>query len=354
MDYDSWIKLPLEKQIIFLQNIIETLRIPFKIVNLHNFENICIGILEYDSCEFLFIPGCKNVTLGWQNTSTLNMMLMDDLYKIDNPLGLYKSLLNKEKNPDYINYYNSQIESIKNGTFELPDFIKQHYHNKEMIYNYISSHTSPMRFVDIPSLIVEKQPQKITSEKAEIMGYYDIATQKCSIPIAEDILNKLKSAAMLNATTINIPNKFYIYLSHDKKKYYLTPPKIEIHFDDILSRITKEGFSLMNEDQWEYVCGAGNSSIFRWGNFYPNDRDTRYNFWGIDMCQKNTDREIIYSTFFTKGGDGGRIQAELLEYELTFALHFPMSTSYREPYNLSDNLISKTQSSFFYRRAIIL
>lgn len=56
----------------------------------------------------------------------------------------------------------------------------------------------------------------------------------------------------------------------------------------------------MNEDQWEYVCGAGNSSIFRWGNFYPNDRDTRYNFWGIDMCQKIQTVKLYIPHFLPK------------------------------------------------------
>jgi formylglycine-generating enzyme required for sulfatase activity len=32
-----------------------------------------------------------------------------------------------------------------------------------------------------------------------------------------------------------------------------------------------EGLRLLTFDEWEYACGAGSTTLFRWGDFRPSD-----------------------------------------------------------------------------------
>lgn len=40
---------------------------------------------------------------------------------------------------------------------------------------------------------------------------------------------------------------------------------------ELKQQLDKQGFQLLSEDQWEYVCGAATRRLFRWGNEKPCD-----------------------------------------------------------------------------------
>ena len=110
-------------------------------------------------------------------------------------------------------------------------------------------------------------------------------------------------------------------------------------------RVTKDfaqqGFRLPTNDEWEYLCGAGSRTFFRWGNDcpcdrYPNDRlaDAKIielaqrwepgepiwdpvrgewewgkhrmpNAFGMEIARNPYDLEVVSSPGFYRGGDGG-------------------------------------------------
>lgn len=42
--------------------------------------------------------------------------------------------------------------------------------------------------------------------------------------------------------------------------------------DDVIQLLAKNGFRLPSSDEWEFLCGAGVTTLFRWGDHVPCDR----------------------------------------------------------------------------------
>jgi hypothetical protein len=44
-----------------------------------------------------------------------------------------------------------------------------------------------------------------------------------------------------------------------------------ISYDEFVRKIEKSGFRLPTEDEWEYLCGGGLRTLFRWGDSFDYD-----------------------------------------------------------------------------------
>jgi hypothetical protein len=72
------------------------------------------------------------------------------------------------------------------------------------------------------------------------------------------------------------------------------------------------GLRLLTSDEWEYVCGAGSRTLFRWGDFCPGDcypgdcypTDDRSD-WNKIVSGRKTAIEFVCSEDFSplKSGD---------------------------------------------------
>jgi len=109
---------------------------------------------------------------------------------------------------------------------------------------------------------------------------------------------------------------------------------------ELTAKLSSEGFRLPTSDEWEYACGAGNPTLYRWGDHAPSDREPRVtteqsldlmrrmrievagnrsqpefpwdwelhrrpNVLGITMASITTTSELTADTCITRGGDGG-------------------------------------------------
>ncbi|MER5866295.1 hypothetical protein [Kitasatospora sp. NPDC002040] len=83
---------------------------------------------------------------------------------------------------------------------------------------------------------------------------------------------------------------------------------------DMPALLAARGLRMPSSDEWEHACGAGATTLFRWGNDLPPDRDP-YNFpdgphhrpnaLGLRIAYDTYRTELTSSVTAVHGGDGG-------------------------------------------------
>lgn len=106
---------------------------------------------------------------------------------------------------------------------------------------------------------------------------------------------------------------------------------------DLSEAVTAGGFALPTEDEWEYLCGGGARTLFRWGNDLP---DLPYGYGDEAGTLQHPNRQgvrIAYDQFMTealddwavaKGGDGGLSMHDGIGM---LPMLLPLSTFFRSP-----------------------
>jgi len=83
--------------------------------------------------------------------------------------------------------------------------------------------------------------------------------------------------------------------------------------------LLESSFRFPTSDEWEYICGSGAQTLFRWGDHIPCDRypnekksgDADWNLhripnsFGINIAFDPYKRELLKEPDMTRGGDGG-------------------------------------------------
>lgn len=190
-----------------------------------------------------------------------------------------------------------QIESFQNTAGE--------YYIDTDIYSYVQSVTTPPRKVTISPMIVEIKPTKI--------GFEPISSEELKIQNLLQDNPDCPAASIVNCCDLK-PDSSYGFKRYQDGSIaaWQIIPKT---YEDIQAELTAEGLRLLTFDEWEYACGAGSTTLFRWGDFCPGDcyPDVRSdwklhlqpNFFGLYMAQDPYDREIINEKQHFRGGDGG-------------------------------------------------
>lgn len=84
----------------------------------------------------------------------------------------------------------------------------------------------------------------------------------------------------------------------------------------LVAALAEAGFRLLTPDEWEYACGGGADSLFRWGDHapcdhYPSDphpdwdRHQQRNAFGLHIAEDPYKNELTSDGSLTRGGDGG-------------------------------------------------
>jgi hypothetical protein len=91
---------------------------------------------------------------------------------------------------------------------------------------------------------------------------------------------------------------------------------VHLRHADVAADLAKQGFRFPTSDEWEYACGAGADSLFRWGDHVPCDRypisssggwdlHRRPNAFGVTIAFDPYKCELVAEPDVARGGDSG-------------------------------------------------
>lgn len=227
------------------------------------------AVFKYKESEFVFVPGAT-VTLGYE--------------------GLPKNLSNET------------LEGLK-YCLENPNDLDT------VLEEYIRDNFSKLRKVTIKPMLVERELQTVAWKKSDLeeLKEYD-----------SDLLkdyNEFKSSDY-NRLTLDETARFTKVEDDIEIELYSV-----VTYDELCENLKKEGFSLANLDEWEYLCGGGCRTLFPWGDdldynmnllYFSKEGNDKYdleepNFFGLSIAYDPYKMEIVGDDddYVFKGGDGG-------------------------------------------------
>lgn len=237
-------------------------------------------VLEYEGDQFVFVPGQKNVVLGWDTDQcSLGEGVLEGLREdFDSGHSYYQREIEETQN-----YYQKDIATANaNGDLEKVEELRSELAEE---LNGIEEEMTEKGYVSWDNFLAkwnENLSQCLSPLRTVDIG--DMIVEVDSRYIEEDMPSLSQAVCAL-----------------------------------------KEGpFTLATEDEWEYLCNGGARTLFRWGDTLKDvlaeiyevgrvskdEEDTpsvleQPNALGLFIAYDSYKYEIIDNTVYTKGGDGG-------------------------------------------------
>jgi formylglycine-generating enzyme required for sulfatase activity len=229
------------------------------------------AVYDYNGTEFVFVPG-DTVTLGWDSfASNLPASSVDAL----------QEELEVESTEEVINFFRSQM--------------------------------SPVRTVTVSPLLVERRPKapgwiEYAADSPEVTQIRENMSPHLILRSGPDVTY----AGYLRERTVGGTQIVELYQAMD--------------YEGLIAALGNTGFRLPTEDEWEYLCGGGSRSLYRWGESLLPEVSGRFripaesqnidiadehylagaNQFGVAINFDPYKMEVVMdSPVILKGGDGG-------------------------------------------------
>ncbi|WP_328653467.1 hypothetical protein OG598_06250 [Micromonospora sp. NBC_00330] len=166
---------------------------------------------------------------------------------------------------------------------------------------YVDAMTSPVRTVELPATLVAVD-----------------AFDPCEVSLAPDdprVLNLIASEGAQLDGVSQFRSAGGLTVEFDRTGQVTRARAItDVSYDEAMAQLASAGLRTTTADEWEWACGAGATTLFRWGDDCPNDgypydhktgvhRET--NLWGLAIGQDPYKHEATTERTIVCGGDGG-------------------------------------------------
>lgn len=285
-------------------------------------------LVDIDGSPFVFVPGQKEVILGWDNgTNGLNYLdIADDRREIY--VSLEKCLHHWVQEWDFTNIdiFSDQNKPIQNDLDDL-----------------VNSQTSLLRSISIPSLLVEVKPSYVGMvEKGEysiVSGMFDGDQEWFS-----SIKDKIEKNLFSNEPTLSQPfvdfpayvyeTDQYFLVQKDDLDHYTVYGTTSVHYREVKKQTEKTGMGFLSSDEWEYCCGGSTRRLFKWGNkiqrkmFEPGESVLQQqNMFGLIIGNIGWGPELVEDGGLVKGGWMNTRSQNILEKLLPYSSYYVNSKS---------------------------
>lgn len=169
------------------------------------------------------------------------------------------------------------------------------------LLEYVDAMTSPLRWAEFPAMLIAVQ-----------------AFDPCETPLALDdprVLELVASAGDRPGTIQVFQPDGGLRVEFDQTGQVAQARALrKVSYDEGLTALTSMGLRTATPDEWEWACGAGAATLFRWGDHslgdgYPfadkTDPQRQANLWGIAIGQDPYRHEVTTERTVVCGGDGG-------------------------------------------------
>lgn len=277
-----WTELPDQEKEDTLRMLLDKLPEGFVYKGMETFErygsSMTTGVYEYKEREFVLVPG-DQVTLGWDRWQEgMDEMTAEDLQ-----------------------------ETV--SEYEIED-----------VDGFIRDQMSPVRQAVIEPLLVERRTQQL--------GWTEVSLDDSSALADEDFQKEIEKFKLSAYSGYMLNKQFRLDRQEGEIRAYVF--NSELTYEGVLTDAEEEGFSLPNEDEWEYLYGGGCRTLFPWGDSFNYELKFRYfedkgkreqeqeeeerpydlelpNVFGLYFAGDPYQYELTSggSDYLPKGGDGG-------------------------------------------------
>lgn len=224
---------------------------------------------DADGSEFVFVPG-DTVTLGWHaSASKMDQKTRRDL-----------------------------AEALGDPT-------------PEELASLLSASCTPLRTVTLPPMLVERNVREL--------GWYDTTADDSRIQEDEKLRHYLEDyLAQPHPGVYELDETLKLQYQQGKLRVQLYRP---ISYQALLAQVRSSGFDLPTEDEWEYLCGGGLRTFWRWGDSFDYGMEIPYfatpethiswniawpNQFGLVIaCDPYRYEVVAGGDIILKAGDGG-------------------------------------------------
>lgn len=304
-----------------------------------NGTNLYTAIFDDNGTEFVFIPGAKNITLGWKaaiSSKKEEPFLMEQVKDI-----FLDYFLMPNNNSDIININNrQQLQNL----LDKEDYKQADILLSKMVYDFIDEHTSFLRKVDIEPMLIERKSTSINWVFVKEISSKIIADSPTYFKIYQEIIKSSKPFIIKQHTSQSRNTKIQKFeiTEHGLNVYKY----IDMSYEEVLFNYTSKGYSIPNRNQWEYAATYGCTLFLQNTDILLNKHTNAPNAFGLYIADDIYKPEMISDDKYTfKAGDNGYFK-KYISNKLTYFSLNPF-------YNVTSNFFEYTDNNGFYARKVI-
>ncbi len=212
------------------------------------------------------------------------------------------------------------------------------------IHDYIARVTLRVRHVELAPVLIETTARELGWEPVDPDD-----------PAAREILCESRRSD-LNAMVYR--GGMMIRVMRTSNGDLLAQRSVAVTHAELTRQWAAAGFRFPTSDEWEYACGAGAGTLFRWGdhapwNHYPVDGGGEHrqpNAFGMFIAENPYHCELVAEPGVTRGGDGGVLICGGVGYFISW---LTLATAYFEQASCHYDAQASIQSGYTIGRRVL-